>query len=287
MTGAGLRAALASGLLLAAGFGLGGCRGSVSMDLTADAPADPQIAGINVDVLGVEFERTDGGTQKLEFTRSERTDLILLLEEGSLSLFTNEELPAGAYSGVRLLLEDNDDASVVTFGGGEYPLVLAEGAYAAVDFTIEEDRSSGHDLLLTLDLRKSLGFDDANDEYTLTPALRAIDPADAGQIAGNITTACPAGTSLQEGGAVYLFEGEDIEPDDIDGADPEPYATTAVISNFGASFRYALRAVPPGDYTLAVTCNGNDDAPSSSDDVRFQRRANVRVGRDSIVRDFN
>ncbi len=273
--------------MIVAGVGLGGCRGSVSMDLAADAPADPRIAGINVDVLGVEFERTDGGTEKLEFTRSERTDLILLLEDGSLDLFTNEELPDGTYSGVRLLLEDNDDASVVTFDGREFPIILAQGSYSPVDFTIEEDESSSHRLMLTLDLRRSLSFDEANDEYTLTPALRAIDPDDAGQIAGNVTTACPPGTSLQEGGAVYLFEGEDIQPDDIDSADPEPYATTAVVSNFGTSFSYALRALPPGDYTLALTCNGNDDAPSTSDAIRFQRTANVSVDRDFVTHDFN
>lgn len=273
--------------MIIAACGLGGCRGSVSMELAADAPADPRIAGINVDVLGVEFERTDGGTAKLQFTSSERTDLILLLEDGALGLFTDEELPDGTYSGVRLLLEDNDDATIVTIDGREFPIVLAEGAYAPVDFTIEEDESSRHDLLLTLDLRKSLGFDDANDEYTLTPKLRAIDPLDAGQIAGNISTACPAGTSLQEGGAVYLFAGEDIAPDDIDSADPEPYATTAVVANFGASFSYALRALPPGDYTLALTCNGDDDAPSTSDNVRFQRTVNISVDRDSVTHDFN
>lgn len=285
MTGAGLRT-FVSVLLIVAGFGLGGCRGSVNMDLTADAPADPRIAGINVDILGAEFARTDGGTEKLEFATGERTDLILLLDDGSLGLFTNEELPEGTYSGVRLLLEDNDDATVVTSDGAEYPLLLAAGVYAPVDFTVEEDQSSSHDLLLTLDLRKSLSFDDANDEYTLTPTVRAIDPDDIGQVAGNVTTTCPPGTSLQEG-AVYAFEGEDIDPDDIDGADPEPYATTSVVSNFGTAFSYALRALPPGDYTLALTCNGDDDAPSGSDDVRFQRTVNVSVDRDAITHDFN
>lgn len=284
VTGARIRAVFASGLLAVAGFSLGGCSGSVSLDLSADAPADPQIAGINVDVLGVEFERSDGGTEKLEFTAGEPADLITLLEGGSFALFTNEELPDGTYTGVRLLLDD-DDATVVLSNGRELPAQLAAGTFAPVDFTIEEDETSSHELLLTLDLRRSLSFDDANDEYTLTPILRAVATGDAGQISGTVSTGCPAGTSLQTGGAVYLFAGEDIEPDDIDAADPEPYATTAVVSGFGTS--YALRALPPGDYTMALTCNGNDDAPSGSDDIRFQRTVNISVDGDSITHNFN
>ncbi len=287
MTGAALRAALAAGLLILAGAGLGGCNGSVSMSLSAAAPADPQIVGINVDVLGVEFQRTDGGTEKLEFTRSEPADLITLLEDNSFTLFTNERLPDGTYTGVRLLLEDNDDGTVVRINGNEFPLRLVAGIHAPVNFTVEEDESSSRSLLLTLDLRKSLSFDDANDEYTLTPTLRVADAEDAGQITGSVATACPFGTSLEEGGAVYLFEGEAIEPDDIDGVDPEPYATTAVLSNFGTSFSYALRSLPPGDYTMSLTCNGNDDTPASSENVRFQRTVNVSVDGIPVTYNFN
>ncbi|HEY6640789.1 DUF4382 domain-containing protein [Povalibacter sp.] len=279
-------AASAFVLLVLAGLGLGGCRGSVSTDLSADAPANPQIVGINVGVLGVEFQRSDATAAKIEFTTAEPADLITLLEDNSFRLFTDEELTEGSYTGVRLLLEDNDDASVVLTDGTEFPLRLTEGSYAAVDFTVDEDRSSNRSLVLTLDLRKSLSFNEDGREYALTPTLRAVDAADAGQIRGNVDITCPAGTSPQTGGAVYAFAGEDIEPVEIDGIDTEPYATTAMLSSFGGPLTYALRALPPGDYTIALTCNGNDDTPAAGDDIQFQRAVNVSVDGDAITYNF-
>lgn len=272
---------------VAAGLMLGGCRGSVSTDLNADAPASPQIVGINVDVLGVEFQKADGGTEKLEFTDSEPTDLIELLDNGSVRLFTNEELADGTYTGVRLLLQDDDNASVVRVDGSEFPTTLAEGAYAAVDFTVAEDESSQRELVLTIDLRKSLRFDDDNNEYTLTPTLRVVDATDAGSISGTINVTCPVGTSLQQGGAVYLFASEDVDPTDIDGTGTEPVATTSVLSGFGSGFSYALQFLPPGRYTIALTCEGHNDDPGANDDLDFVRTANVRVERDDVVHSFN
>lgn len=286
MTGPKRRAALASGMLILVGLALGGCRGSVSTDLTADAPADSQIAGINVDVLGVEFQRSDQTTEKLEFTAGEPTDLITLLEDGSFRLFTDEELTEGSYTGVRLLLEESDDATVVLIDGNDFPLRLVEGTYAPVEFTVEEDQSSNRSLLLTLDLRKSLSFSEDDQEYTLTPVLRAVDADDAGQVSGNVNITCPVGTSLDEGGAVYAFEGEDIEPTEIDGTDPEPYATTTVVSDLGGPFTYDLRALPSGDYTIALTCYGDDDTPAAGDEVRFQRTANISVDADTVTHNF-
>jgi len=277
---------LIAALIAVAGLGLAGCRGSVNMDLSAESPANPQIAQINVNLAGIEFERADGGTEKLTFTASERTDLIDLLDSNPLRLFTDEELKEGSYTGVRLLLEDNDDATVVLSDGNEFPAVLGESSFAPVDITVEEDKSSSRNLVLTLALRKSLDFDDDSGEYTLTPSLRVVEAEEAGTISGSVSVTCPAGTSLQQGGAVYLFEGEDSEPDEIDGAGTEPYATTAIINDVGTGFRYALAFLPRGDYTIAATCNGNLDAPSSRDDVNFLRGANVSIDADAVTYDI-
>ena len=62
-----------------AGIGLScsaGCNGAVTVDLAADAPADATVSSVVVDVAGVEFRRSDGTTEKLEFTQAERKDLL-------------------------------------------------------------------------------------------------------------------------------------------------------------------------------------------------------------------
>lgn len=255
---------------------LAGCQGTVTVDLSSNPAADPQVSDVIVDVAGLEFERADGTTQKLEFTSATQTDLVSLAQN-DLRMFTDESLEEGTYTGVRLLIEDNESASVSRSDGTEYPLVVAEGDYTAIDFTVTEDESSRENLALTLDLRKSLSFNEDELEYTLTPTLRAVRTDEAAQITGGVDIDCPVGESLEEGGAVYLFSGEDVTPDDI-GSSVSAYATAAVNVDFFAGQRsYALRLLPPGDYTIALTCNGHEDDPATDDDIDFIGTTNVQI----------
>jgi hypothetical protein len=49
-----------------------------------------------------------------------------------------------------------------------------------------------------------------------------------------------------------------------------------VLDSFLGQFNCALRFVPAGDYTLALTCNGNDD-------VVFRGLQNVRVAAGGVL----
>ena len=194
-----------------------------------------------------------------------------------MRLFTDESLPEGSYTGVRLLFDEDEDQNVVTTGAGEFPLLLAEGDFAAIDFTVEEDDRSEQSITLVADLRQSLSFDEDTDEYTLTPRLRAVTTDDGARIEGVVTVTCPTGTALITGGAVYLFSGPDVEPDDLDGADAEPFATTRVLESTTGGFRFALSMLPAGEYTLALTCRGNEDLLGVDDTLDFVNIVNVEV----------
>jgi hypothetical protein len=261
-----------AGLLLAA------CEGRFTADLATDPPADPGINQIQVGVLGLEFRTTDGATIALDFRTSERVDLLDLAVGDPMRLFTSEELPAGQYSGVRLRFDPAQDATVVNTNGDVFPVVLADGAFAPVDFAVEDNESSSEQVTLTLDLRGSLRFDDIDDEYTLSPEVRTVRTSQAAQISGNVTTVCPAGTTLILGGAVYAYAGADVTPDDLDGTAPEPFATTSVtLQPDTGGFAYALRFLPAGDYTLALSCRGNEDDLLADDDLEFGDGANATV----------
>ena len=267
-------------------LGMTGCEGTFTGDLATDAAADPDIAEVRVDLRGLRFQKSGGATTTLEFRDPEPVDLLDLAAGDPMRLFTDEPLPDGTYSGVRLIFEDEDDVdgTVVDAEGGEFPLVLADGAYAEVGFTITEDESSSHGLTLVLDLRQSLSFDDNDGEYTLTPALRAVKSAKAAQITGLVTFECPDATSLERGGAVYLFEGRDVVPDEIDGDAIEPYATTRVGRDTGsADFSYTLRHLAPGDYTLALTCEGDLEEPGEDDGLSFDNVSNVSLDADETL----
>lgn len=269
---------------------LAGCEGEVTMDLGTELPADPNITQVVVDIRGLEFTKSSGGADTLEFTGSEQVDLIDLADDnGLLRLFTNEQLSEGTYTGVRLLFDEDraDDAFVGTSAGTQFALNLADGDTASLSFEIEDNESNSESFTLLLDLRQSLSFDEDAREYTLTPRLRAVDSSEMSRIEGNVSVSCPAGTTLERG-AVYLFQNRDVTPDDIDGAGVEPFATAPIFtSTVGQGFFYSLRYLPAGNYTMAVTCEGNDDEPLTDEDLRFRNAVNVELDdRETITRDL-
>lgn len=274
---------------IAMGLLLSGCDAAwITVDLGSDPPADPAISRVQANLKGLEFRRDGGTTPRLEFRSAELVDLLDLQAGDPLRLFTNEELPAGRYTGMRLLFDRDQDDSQVTTSGGNFDLQVAEGPFVAVDFSVEDEQRSEEEFTLVLDLRQSLAFDDSRDRYTLTPVLRVVKTEDAARIEGSVAVTCPADTVLTADGAVYLFPGRNAAPDDLDGTDAEPLATTGVANPGGSVLRYALRFLPSGDYTLAFTCDGSADAVSANDDLEFLGIANVEIGSgDVLQRDFN
>jgi hypothetical protein len=267
---------------------LAGCDARLTVDLNTNPPADPAITRVDANLRGLDFRKSDGGSDTLEFRAGELVDLVELQDADALRLFTDETLPAGRYTGVRLLFDEEQADNVVARGVAESPLRLQEGVYAAVDFQVEDDESSDESISLVLDLRQSLSYDDAADEYTLTPALRAVSTGAAARIEGTVAAACPAGTSLADGGAVYLYSGNGVTPDDVDGAEAEPYATTRVRVSGTAASSYALGLLKAGQYTLALTCRGNEDERGVSDDLGFRSVVDVELDeREVLRRDLN
>jgi hypothetical protein len=254
------------------------CEGTFTGDLASDEPADPEIAEINTTLLGLEFEKSGGNTTTLEFTDGEPVDLMDFVTGTPMRVFTDESLPSGTYTGVRLLFEDEADVTVVDTANGEFAGTLAEGEFADLSFTVADDESSEESFTIALDLRRSLEFDDTTEEYTLTPVLRAVRSDKAAQVGGVVDVDCPSDTTLTENGAVYVFAGGDVVPDDIDGAGVEPYATTRIhADSTDTSAQYDVRFLEPGTYTLAVTCRGDEDTLGVDDVLPFQRVSNVTL----------
>lgn len=263
------------GAIVAAGLILAGCDGRITTDLATDPPADRGVSQVSVNLQGLEFRKSDGGAEALEFSASEPLDLMDLQDGNPLRMFTEEELPEGSYTGVRLLFDPDVDATLVRTDGNEFPVSLAEGDYAEIDFTVAEDDSSRDSLTLTLDLRQSLSFDDGGDDYTLTPVLRSVRTDEASEITGTVDVACPSGTSLAQGGSVYLFAGENVTPDDRDDTGIEPYATASVELDSIGQFGYRLLSLPEGAYTFALTCRGDEEDAATNDDLDFQNIVNL------------
>jgi hypothetical protein len=264
---------------------LTGCQGQVSIDLTTEKPADPTIRQVVAGLAGLQFEKSDGSTEALEFTASESVNLNGFQNGSLLTLFTNEPLPSGTYTGVRLLFDTNANGRYVTDSlARRYLLQLAAGDYADFDFLVEKDNSSSRAVTLTLDLRQSLSLNPTTGVFTLTPVLRSVVVEDASIIEGTVAVTCATGTSLAQGGAVYLFRGLDVLPDDRDGQGVEPYATGALtFSSLTGLYSYRLLDLPAGDYTLAATCNGTLEDRATDDALVFAGTVNVTLPRDTVA----
>jgi hypothetical protein len=263
---------------------LSGCDAAwITVDLGTDPPADPEISAVQANLLGLEFRKGDSTTTTLEFRDGEIIDLLDLRDGDPLRLFTNEELPTGSYTGVRLLFDPDQEQSRVTTSAGDTRLRLAAGTFAAVSFTVEDEKESREEFTLMLDLRQSLSFDETNDRYTLTPVLRSVRTEDAARVEGSVAVVCPVGTVLQDEGAIYLYSGRNVQADDLDGAEAEPFATTGVIDSGTAALRYALRFLPAGNYTLAFTCQGDEEVPGSSENLDFRNVENIEIDAGDVL----
>lgn len=268
-----------------------GCEGTVTLDMGTMEAGDPAISQVVVELDGVELQGS-GGTETIRFDEPVRMNLLEFVDGNLFRVFTDEELPDGRYTGARLLFDpdDEEDDTVLLLDGGNFELVTAEGAVADVAFTVDQDSSSSDDIVLTLDVRQSLSFDDASNVYTLTPVVRGVRTEDSGDIFGAVTRSCPSSNPLAQGGAVYLFTGRDRTPDDRDGSDEEPYLTTRVLIEGGVQGQpeYILNFIPEGDYTIAFTCNGDEDDAATSDDIRFEDVANIEVrAEETTAHDFD
>jgi len=184
---------------------LSGCDAAwITVDLGTDPPADPEISAVQVNLLGLEFRKGDGTTATLEF-RDRRNRRPAGPRGCRTAAPVHERRVAGGYlfrcaPALRPEPgpEQGDDSD------GSIQLRVAEGAFAAVSFTVEDEKESRDEFTLMLDLRQSLSFDEVNDRYTLTPALRSVRSDAAARIEGNVAIVCPAGIVLPDRGA-FIF----------------------------------------------------------------------------------
>ena len=74
-----------------------------------------------------------------------------------------------------------------------------------------------------------------------------------------------------------MYEGSDVTADDV-GSTTEPVASGLVeMSDTTGEFEYRVAFLTTGDYTVAFTCDANDDAADSDDDITFEAQQNVTV----------
>lgn len=283
--------------------GGGGSTGTASLSLT-DAPIDDAL-DVTVRIDGVEFQPADGDRTMFYLANTSGTcevvndhdpghpcEVNLLEYQGinRITLLDNVTLPAGQYSWLRLML--NDDPGFITLlDGRNFDLRVPSGAQTGLKLHSGFIVAVGNhtDYTIDFDLRKSVHDPIGLDEYLLRPTLRLMDNSQVGSLSGNVDPGFFEGGDCS--GAVYLFYGDTLDaPDDEDGDGGGPDPITTVLVPDDGTHAYMVGFLTEGDYIAAFTCDALADDPTVddiADDFIFLSESTVTItAGENTVQDF-
>ncbi|NGY05054.1 DUF4382 domain-containing protein [Solimonas terrae] len=238
--------------------------GKLDLQLT-DAPyTDAQR--VVVTIKSIRLQPRDGHHESFTLDPEVQVDLLQLRNGVVRQLLGDEALPSGDYESIRLTLDGGSGNNYVqTLSGGTYPLDVPDDELDLdADYAIDSHGTTG--LTLDVDLRRSLRAPDrSGDPYRLVPSLRLINNDDAGTISGTIRNSLIGSGCVA---AMYIYQGK-VTPDDVGGSGAQPYSSADVVIDGSGSYGYVAAFLPAGTYTLALTCQADEDEPDLNDAIDF------------------
>lgn len=283
--------------------------GTLSGGIT-DAAVD-EVTAVNLRVLALQLRLQDAEDD--DFITIDLTDEdgnaiefnLLDYQNGAVfPLFENEVVPAGVYEHARLMLEApaqtpgqcrgqdplaGSHVELVT--GGLEPIFVPSAANTGVKLVspFRVPVNGEVDLIIDFDLRQALHRPPPFNCYFLRPTYRVDVAARTGRIAGTVdsllmdnSNGLCSDTDPATANAVYVYQGEDQTPGDINAVDDEradPYATASVTFDPHAGptgqGEFFVGFLPPGEYTLAFTCRADQERIPSPDSDELDEQEGV------------
>lgn len=273
--------------LVAAACGGGGSGGAQQIGATGtlnvaitDAAVD-DVAEVWVEFSGVSLKPQSGGQIDIDFDTPKSIDLLKLQNGNTEELLPDTLVPAGPYNWIRLGVNaefDNVfDSFVMLNDGTQRELRIPSGSQSGLKlvsgFTVTQNQSTN--IVVDWDLRKALSDPQGQPGWHLRPALRVTDMAAFGTLTGSVDATlledpgCTNDLVADTGNAVYIYNGEVTNPEDISGAETDPLVTATVTRDVDDVHRYEVHFLSIGEYTVALTCQASDDDPEADDDLTF------------------
>lgn len=261
------------------------------------AITDAAVDGANrvvVEFTAVELKPQGGESILFELDSPQQIDLLSVQGSEFEPLIVSETVKAGPYNWIRLHMNDNDCSAALTgdnpagsfielSDGSLEPLHVPSGSQTGLKLNSGFTIAAGGQTALTIDfdVRKSITAPEGQDCHFLKPSLRLVDNAEVGHIEGTVDLTALDAERCSAGVAVYLFEGDNAIADDLDGIDAEPI-TSAIVAQETAD--YEIGFVLAGNYSVALTCDGELDNPEADDaEVTFESIQNVIVNVDATT----
>ena len=260
--------------------------GFLTLSIT-DAPIDnAEEVWIQFDAVEVQPSSSTDSI-KVIFNPPKNIDLLTLQGENSVQVLTDQKLPADTYDWIKLhITAVNDgvqDSYIKLDDNSIHELDIPSGSESGLKIIggLEIMANTSTTMTIDVDLRMSIILTAAGD-YKLAPVLKLVEDAKTGTISGsvNIITLTGSGCNKDpsDGNAIYLYEGSNIKPDDIDGIDPEPIDSALLtLNNTTGFYDYSFGFVPLGMYTAVYTCEADLDDANNDDDIYFSNTKNVNL----------
>lgn len=234
-----------------------------------------------VQFSGLSIKPKKGDDIEYTFETPQSIDLLSLQGAVFTSLISEQVIPTGKYTSIRLHVNAKDgvhDTYIQLDDGSEHELTIPSGSQSGlkINSSFELKEAEKLHLMIDFDLRKSVVV--SHNQYKLRPTLRMVDMADVENISGSINTVLLTAGDCSDSypgtdNVVYLFEGHDVTEDDVDERD----AVTSAAVNLNPAngqYEYTLAFIPPGKYTLAFTCREDDE---DDDDIVFSYSENISI----------
>ncbi|WP_303290363.1 DUF4382 domain-containing protein [Marinobacter sp. SS5-14b] len=273
------------------GGSLSGQTGTLSVGLT-DAPA-MDLSSVNITFNAIRLKPADG--EWLEYNLEETGTIDLLTLQGGVTepLISNEEVPAGEYNEIRLIIDtENSWVTKESEGDARFTLAVPSGEQSGLklkgDFVVAADSSTS--FTIDFDARKSIVDPKGNAlaNFMLKPVLRLVNNLEVGQLEGVVDYAQINSARLDDteaadcspdySGAVYVFEGAGAEPVDLnvnrDGINPL-MVVPVTAQETGTLYEWTAAFLTEGQYTVSYSCQLDDN--ETDETIEFEGTQFVEV----------
>jgi len=268
--------------------GRGGTQnGFLSLGIT-DAPID-DAAEVWVQFDGIVLKPlTALEPITLSFDTPMSIDLLALQGPKSAQMLINETLPADSYEWLRLMVTASadgvQDSYIKLKDESIHELNIPSGSESGLKIIggLEVIANTPTSMTIDFDLRKSITLTGSG-KYELSPVLKLVNNAETGSLLGTVEPLAVIGPTCSDtdpstGNVIYLYDGFDVIPDDIDNNDPEPVASAFVsLNDATGDYEYSFGFIPFGDYTAAFTCQADLDDLTSDDMIIFTGAQNITL----------
>lgn len=263
-----------------------GDEGTVRFEITDGPIDDPNVQAVFVTVANV---KVDG--EVIDGFAGKQTIDLLLYQNGKVKALGTDQLEAGTYGNVELVLDLTQDATntgpgsyVLTRDGVKHQLSIngntsGEVSIGSSEFVVEDGETT--DVVIDFDLRKAIRYQSGtgNDRYDfvanadLSNALRLVAKTETGAITGTATR----GAALADATVVayaYVKGTYNASERQAQGDAQIRFRNAVTSARVDAMGKYQLSFLQEGDYEVVLAAYEDEDGDG---EVEFQGTVQVDI----------